>query len=161
VSLAAEPAAQGEEITEAKLKAIFLVNVLGYVEWPERPKPATYGICTAASEEFSAEVRSYVQLKGLDARVRLRNLDGARDLDGCDAVFVENDAVRRAGFLLKEAREKRVLSVGGGEGFIGKGGIIHIYLKDKKLAFDISAKAADASRIKIDARLLSLAKKVY
>lgn len=161
LSLAAGPEAHGEEVTEEKLKAIFLVNVLGYVEWPGRPRPATYEICMAASEESSSEVHSYVQSKGLDAKVRLRGLDGARNLDGCDVVFVENDTVRGAGYLLKEAREKRVLSVGGGERFIGKGGVIRVYLKDRKLAFDISATAADASRIKIDARLLSLAKKVY
>jgi len=161
ISLATGPKAHGEEVTEAKLKAIFLVNVLGYAEWPGRPKPATYGVCVAASEELSSEVRSYVQLKGLDARIQLRSLDGARNLDGCDVVFVENDTVRGETYLLKEAREKRVLSIGAGDRFIGKGGIIRIYLKDKKLAFDISATAADASRIKIDARLLSLAKKVY
>lgn len=161
VSLASGPRARGEEITEEKLKAIFLVNVIGYVEWPGRPRPSAYGVCMAASEEFSAEVRSHVQRKGLDAKVRLRSLDGARNLDGCDVVFVENDTVRGAGFLLKEAREKRVLSVGGGDRFIDTGGIIRVYLKDRKLAFDISAKTAEASRIKIDARLLSLAKKVY
>ncbi len=161
ISLTAGPGAYGEEITEEKLKALFLVNVLGYIEWPGRTKPATYGICMAASEEFSSEVRSYVQLKALDSRVLLRNLEGAWNLDGCDVVFVENDAVRGAGFLLKEAREKRVISVGGGNRFIDKGGVIHLYVKDKKLAFDISAKAADAARIRINSRLLSLAKKIY
>lgn len=153
--------ARGEEITEEKLKALFLVNVLGYVEWPGRAKPATYGVCVAASEEFASEVRTHIQLKALDSRVLVRNLDGARNLDGCDVVFVENDVVRGAGFLLKEAREKRVLSLGGGDRFIERGGVIRLYLKDKKLAFDISAKAADAARIKINSRLLSLAKKVY
>ncbi|GLI38540.1 DUF4154 domain-containing protein [Geobacter hydrogenophilus] len=161
LSLAAGPYAHGEEVTEEKLKALFVVNVLGYVEWPGRPKQATYGVCMAASEELSSEVRSYIQLKGLDARVRLRNLDGNRDLEGCDVLFVENHAVRGENFLLREAREKRVLSVGGGDRFIEKGGIIHVYLRDKKLAFDISTKAAEAGRIKIDSRLLSLAKKVY
>ena len=161
ISLASGPGAQGEEITEEKLKALFLVNVLGYVEWPGRTKPATYGVCMAASEEFASEVRSHVQLKALDSRVLVRTLDGVRNLDGCDVVFVENDTVRGAGFLLKEAREKRVLSVGGSERFIDRGGVIHLYLKDKKLAFDISAKAADAARIKINSRLLSLAKKVH
>lgn len=161
ISLATGAGAHGEEITEEKLKALFLVNVLGYVEWPGKPKPATYGVCMAASEEFFSEVRSHVQLKALDSRVLLRNLDSDRNLDGCDVVFVENDAVRGAGFLLKEAKEKRVLSVGGGDRFIDRGGVIHLYLKDRKLAFDISAKAADAARIKINSRLLSLAKKVY
>lgn len=161
VSLATGSGAHGGEVTEEKLKALFLVNALGYVEWQGRPKPATYGVCAAASDEFTVELRSHIQLKGLDARVRLRNLDVDRDLDGCDVLYVENDTVRGAGFLLKEAREKRLLSVGGGERFIARGGIIHVYLKDRKLAFDISTKAAEAARIKIDARLLSLAKKVY
>lgn len=161
LALAPGPAARGEEITEEKLKALFLVNVLGYVEWPGRAKPAAYGICMAASERFSSEVRSHLQLKTLDSRVLMRTLDGVRNLDGCDVVFLENDTVRGAGFLLKEARERHVLSVGGGDRFIDRGGVIHLYLKDKKLAFDISAKAADAAGIKIHSRLLSLAKKVY
>lgn len=161
LALAPGPAARGEEITEEKLKALFLVNILGYVEWPGRAKPAAYGVCMAASERFSSEVRSHLQLKALDSRVAVRDLDGARSLDGCDVVFLESDTVRGTGFILKEARERRVLTVGGGDRFIDQGGAVRLYLKDKKLAFDISAKAADAAGIKINSRLLSLAKKVY
>lgn len=45
--------------------------------------------------------------------MRVRNLDGNRDQEGCDVPFVENHAVRGENFLLGESREKRVLSVGG------------------------------------------------
>uniref|UniRef100_A0A831XDK4 YfiR family protein n=1 Tax=Geobacter metallireducens TaxID=28232 RepID=A0A831XDK4_GEOME len=161
LALAPGPAARGEEVTEETLKALFLVNVLGYVERPGRARPDAYGICMAASERFSSEVRSQLQLRGLGSRIAARDLDSARSLDGCDVVFLESDTVRGAGFILKEAREKGLLTVGSGDRFIDRGGIIRLYLKDKKLAFDISARTAGAAGIKINSRLLSLAKKVY
>ena len=54
-----------------------------------------------------------------------------------------------------------MLTVGESEHFVEQGGMIGFFLEDNKVRFEINLTAAEHAKLKISARLLSLAKTVF
>ncbi|ABL01224.1 YfiR family protein [Pelobacter propionicus] len=147
------------ETTTYSIKAAFLVNMLGFIEISPRPlsKPL---ICTITSEEINQNIKNYLLANNLVERVGVKNISYNRSLDQCWTLYIENNQVRGSGFMLAEARNKGILSIVG-ENYIGSGSMVYLHFIDKKLRFDFDKNLVDAAKIKIDARLLNLARKVY
>ncbi len=148
------------ETSPNSLKAAFVTKVLGYVSIPPRSDSSRPLVCTAASDDMTSEILRYLEQNDLDQKIRVRNLMYNRSLDQCWVLYIENEQVRGTSFMLSEARGKGILSIGGEEDFLAKGGMVYLYFANRKLSFDVNKTITDAARIKIDARLLTMARKV-
>jgi hypothetical protein len=157
---AAEPAAD----LESEVKAAFLYNFAKFVEWPPDafPEPsAPLAFCVYGDDPVSASLDAVTRGETLNGRRlvvrRLRDLLQVRE---CHVLFISAAEKGRLPEALSALRDARVLTVGEGQGFLDKGGMIRLFLQQNRMRFDINLDAAEACALKISSKLLRLAQAV-
>lgn len=156
-------AAGQTEVGEYRLKAAVLFHFAQFVEWP----PAALGnagapfvICIAGENPFHDDLEEAVQGKSIASRaVQIRHLKQTQAAQECHVLFVTKDDANLAG-RVSTLRKTPVLTVGESDDFLEQGGIIRMFVEDRKIRFEINQGAAEAANLKISSRLLLLAKTV-
>ncbi len=149
---------------EYRVRSALLYSISKFVEWPRRPGQAPnddFTICVLGEGGFHAVLSS--QLDGRTLRgmtVRVRKLPSWQDADRCAALFVTlaSDAI---GEGLGSLRDSAVLTVGVARGFLDRGGMIEFVQDRGRLTFEVNLGAVTAAGLRIDARVLKLARHVY
>jgi YfiR/HmsC-like len=149
---------------EYQVKAAFLFHFAQFVEWPpeafkDAASPLTY--CTAGEDPFHGALEASFNGKMIgDRPVRVVHFRQPQDIQGCQIVFLGTPEKKFISATLENLRGNPVLTVGESENFVKGGGIIGFFLEDNKVRFDINLDAAERAKLKISARLLTLAKTV-
>jgi hypothetical protein len=164
--LAAAAAAGGAaaQPSEDEVKAAFLYSFTKFVEWPEPslgPAEAPFAFCALGAGPLGGTLEAAVRgkrVRGRPAVVR-RPADLA-DLGGCRILFVGGSQAGRVPEILAALRDRPVLTVGDHEGFVGAGGMVELFLRDRRVQFRVDQGAADDARLAISAKLLGLAERV-
>jgi hypothetical protein len=148
--------------SEYEVKAAFLYNFLSFVDWPDGAVPAgTFTIAVVGRDPFGAvldDVVSGEQHEG--RRIVVRRVARARDADGAQIAFLGVTDAQLAG-ALADLAGKPVLTVGEGRDFAKRGGIIQLRMQGGRVRFDVNARAATVSGLKISSHLLKLAVTVH
>jgi hypothetical protein len=158
------PAPAEEPSLEYRIKAAFIYKFGGFVEWPheafESPdSPLTIGVIGPP------DVMQAVQLTTASQRVNgravsVRKLAFGDPMSGLHILFItRSDAASLAG-ALAAARGRAVLTVTETEPPARLDSIINFVIVEDKVRFDIALPPADASGLKISARLLAVARRV-
>ena len=154
-------AARADEAPEAEMKAAFLYNFAKFVAWPDATIAADgqgFLLCYDGGRELGKA------LKGLEGKavgtavILVRHVTSAAEIDGCRLLHLE--AAWTAGLPEERVSRRGLLTVGNGEGFAETGGIIGFYRANLTLRFIINVDAASRAGLKIDAKLLNLARVV-
>jgi len=149
---------------EYRLKAAYLYNFLLYVTWPDEAfededSPLVIGVL--GNDPLGTaldEVARRKKAKGRDIHVRrFRSWD---DFQPCHVLFLPRtagtDAVREA---IRRTEGKPLLLVGEAPGAAMLGATINFYLDfDRTIGFEINVDATAERRLRVDARLLKLAR---
>jgi hypothetical protein len=139
---------------EPSVKAAFLYHFARFVEWPEPPAEIVIGLLGA--DPFGPLLDQEVAGKSVGGRALVvRRLDSAEAGRRCAIVFIalDGDALTRALEALKGAP---VLTVGDNAEFIHRGGMIGFVRVENHVSLEIDADKAEAARLRISSRLLSL-----
>jgi hypothetical protein len=154
--------AQDSQPSEYEVKAAFIFNFAKFVEWPQGAFADTrspFCIGVLGDGASSADLDRTVRGKTLNNRSvtvkRCRALDEARK---CHVVFIEASEKRRLQEICSSLDTAAVLTVGETEGFIQSGGMISFFREGNKLRFEINNEAAKHAGLKVNSKLLSLAK---
>lgn len=148
------PRAQEDASPEYRVKAEYLVNLIKYVEWPN----AVLGpllVCVAGQNPFGTTLDNFVRnetFRGAPVQARvILEPDPA-----CNLVF----APRTSNVLvyLRASAGMPVLTVGETPRFLEQGGMIRFYPDGANVRFDINRDAAERAGLRINARLLELAR---
>lgn len=155
----------GDASLEYQVKAAFLLNFLKFVEWPQdgaqSVKPgAPLVVGVYGDNPFGSELANSFSGKVVDGHpVQLRFCNTEDEAGQCHLLFVGNG--RKLTPLLENMQSKNVLTVGESGDFLRGGGLIRFVIDDERVRFEISLAAADRARLRISAKLLQLARKVY
>ncbi len=160
------PLAQGQSSgsSEYDVKAAFLFHFAQFVEWPpeafkDASSPLTY--CTIGEDPFHGALEQSLNGKTIGARpLRVQHLKQTQEITGCQVLFVGAGEARRLGGAIAGVSGNGVLLVGETEHFIQEGGIIGFCLEQNKIRFEINLEAAGKAKLKISAKLLTLARTV-
>lgn len=147
----ASPSLQ-EGVTEADLRAAYLFNFVRFTEWPEgafNGNGDELRIGVLGSEEALAEIQKKLEGKSVGKRV-LKFKRGAvpGDLKSCALVFVSDAQKAQISAVVETFKGEPVLTVGESEGFVSSGGIINLYIDDKRMKYDINVDALGRARLK-------------
>lgn len=82
------------------------------------------------------------------------------ELKGCQIIFVSRSEERRYGKILESAKGTNAPTVGETDGFLQAGGIVELNFENDTLKFEVNLTAARAANLKLDSRLLAMAKRV-
>lgn len=146
---------QGRATSEYEVKAAYLLNFARFIEWPASNEP--FSICIVGDDPFQGALDRLVEGETVNGRsIIVRRL--ARWQEPCRILFVSRST--RDVFLILRQTGRGVLTVGEEPGFLSVGGMINFVVDDRKVKFDVNLKAATESSIRIDSRLLRVAKSV-
>ena len=165
--LLAVPAARSQdtEPSEYKLKAAFLYNFAKFVDWPEssvaNPESA-FAVCVLGKDPFGQLLDDTLLNKKIaDRRVVVERLKDKSEARRCQMVFVSAAEGPNLPAILDATKGASVLLVGDTPDFAASGGTIEFTLEDGRIRFIINTDAADRAKLRVDSKLLALAKIVH
>lgn len=149
---------------EYQVKAAFLFNFAKFVEWPAdafTDPQDPVAICILGKDPFGESLDQVVRGETVNGRPlavrRPRQAPEARD---CQILFLGSMERQRQDEILTAVEGASILTVGEGDGFLTGGGVIRFVLEQNRVRFDVNLDAAEANRLKLSSRLLSLARAV-
>lgn len=156
--------AQANNALERQVKAAYLYKFAGFVEWPEgsftRPDSAVV-IGVAGADALAEQLEQTVAGHTANGRpLQVRRVKRGDSLAGIHMLFVAAQDKALAQDLLTASRGQPVLTVTDADETFGLGSMINFVIADERLRFEVSLRPAQASRLKISARMLSAAYRV-
>jgi YfiR/HmsC-like len=162
--IAANAAGQATPSGEYAVKAAFLFHFAEFVEWPveafhDASTPITY--CTTGEDPFRGALDDSLRAKVVGNRgVRVKHLKEGDSTKDCQILFIGAAESKRTTSILANVKGSAVLTVGESPNFAESGGMIEFCREANKIRFDINLAAVGAAKLKMSARLLTLAKTV-
>ena len=149
---------------EYQIKAAFLCKFGNYVQWP----PEVLGggsdpfvIAVTGDDRITEEVsRASAGLLVEGRPIVVRTLRRGDPIAGVHLLFVARSDDRNLREWLTAARPLPVLTVTESDQGLALGSIINFVVADNKVRFDVAPPPSDRAALKVDSRLLGVARKV-
>ena len=162
--LARVPASETETPLEYQIKAAFIYNFTGFVEWPPETSPRTsrpLTIGVLGKDPFGDALDLAIKGKAVHgSNILIRRFARIEDLDRCDLLFISRDMLDRLDVILKRIVGQHVLTVAEEHARLQDDVVITLLISDNKVRFEINRDAAEAEGLTISSKLLSLAQAV-
>ncbi len=164
-SVGAVRAAEPELPREARIKAVLILRMIKFVDWPAETLVRTDNlqICTWGEGATSSALQNLQGQKVREQEVRVRRLQSLPSLDtrGCHVLYVAEAARAEVNAsALYGSGSKAMLTISDMPDFGKRGGIISLVQQDNKIGFDVQLRHARAGGLQIGAPLLELARSV-
>lgn len=149
---------------EYRIKAVALLNVAKFTQWPTRalPRPGSpfvFGI--KGDDPFGNSLTEALQGETISGHpVTAQLLKPEDEGHNCHLLFIGRSEAAKLGEILKSLEGKPILTVSDVEEFTGHGGMIQFVLQEDRVRFDINASAATNSDLKLSSKLLSVARRI-
>lgn len=151
--------------SETRLKAAFLYKFASYVEWPPQNAPGPGAPLVIGVMDADALMRELSEItvgRSIDDHpIEVRRLDPSEPLAGVQILFIGNRRGSQLDTQLLPTRRQPILTVTESRGAISNGSIINFTVERDRVRFEVSLAAAEASRLKLSSRLLSVASRVH
>jgi hypothetical protein len=151
-----------EPQAEVKVKAAFLLNFAGFVEWPAAAfQSAADAIVIGiyGADPFRDFLDRLVESEVISGRkLEIRRYRPGTTPSGCHILFVSESEARTLPSLLERLRKQPVLTVSNLPGFTEQGGMIQLRTERGRIRFQINQSAAQAAGLTLSSRLLRLSR---
>ena len=151
--------ADAQKVSEPAIKAAIAHKITKFVQWPNEENPATPQIrfCIA---ESPAVFQAMMQLQPHPVRGRSLTVvnidDPAAISSSCDALYVGDTGPGKQQAWLSGAADRPILTFTESDTQNARG-IVTLYVRNKRVRFDIDSDASARAGISIGAQLLQLA----
>jgi hypothetical protein len=163
--IAGSPARVGNAATvasDAAVKAAFLFNFAKFTEWPSLAAGTPIVACVAGDEDIGAELTNTVRGQTIGGHtITVRKPQDSSFWMECQLLFIGDGESRHFAATGPPFKAQPILTVSDNKGFSQIGGIIELYVDQGRLRFLINLDAAERAKLRLSARLLSLAKVVH
>jgi len=152
-------------VSEFKVKAVYLVKFIEFVDWPDGAFPATNSplvIGVLGTDPFGRmldEVAEGEMIK--NRRVVVRRFHNAKEAEDANVLFIDKSESSRLRSILPSLQDRSILTVSDIEGFSDKGGVVRFIIENNKVHFRINVGAARRANLQISSKLLQLADVVH
>jgi hypothetical protein len=126
-----------------------LVNFPDYIKWPTENASITVGIL--GDDPFGDAL----------TKVNVKRSKKLEDLKDCQVIFISKSEQANLNSIFESIGSANILTVGESEEFARQGGVIGFVPEGDKYRFAINTGAARRAGLKIDLRLLKIAKAVF
>jgi hypothetical protein len=155
---------QAGDATEAQLKAAYLYQFGGFVEWPPQAftaADAPFTIGLVGADAIAQELEQIVATRTVHGRrVLVRRLQPEESLAGLQVLFVAEPHAAALPRMLAAGAGVALLVVTDASEGLPPGSAINFVAVDGRVRFDIAPGQAERSRIRISARLLAVARRI-
>jgi hypothetical protein len=157
-------AAQAQTADEYQVKAAYMYNLAKFVDWPSQAfegasQPIVF--CVLGQTRLSRPLQDAVVGKVVGQRpLVFRQLTDSRLVGNCQVMFIASADKKQLRQTLADVRLLSVLTVGEAEYFLDEGGIVRFLLEEDRVRLEFNLDAADAAKLHISSKLLSLGRTV-
>ena len=146
--------------TEQRVKATFLFNFAQFVDWPDSALPARgapFVIGILGKDPFNTFLDELVRGQTIKERkLEIRRLKRMEEINECQVVFVSDSEQARFDRVIARCGTNSILTVGEGDQFARRGGMIAFVPAGNKVRFRINREAAESASLSISSKLLRL-----
>ncbi len=145
---------------EYRLKAAIVYRFPQFVEWPAAALSGrdALEICVAEPNPLGDTLAELTAGESLnDRRIEVRYVSADQDIASCHVLFIPARAPDK---LLARTASLPILTIGETDDFLNGGGIIKLRVVDRKVRFEIDARAAARAGLTLSSQLLRLASNV-
>lgn len=146
------------QVSEYRLKAVFLFNFAQFVEWPPTALPrddAPFVIGVLGKDPFGADLDGVVRGEAVNrhplAVERYRDVADVRD---CQILFIAASELAHLEPIMAALRGRSILTVSDADGAALHGVMIGLVRQDNRIRLRIDLQAARASNLTISSKLL-------
>jgi hypothetical protein len=147
---------------EYEVKAAFLLNFTKFVDWPADAFSDPDGritICILGKDPFGASLDDLLREESVNGhKLAVRRIAATPSAHSCQIVFLEAAQTETVNMLA--GMGPGVLTVGEGERFLRRGGMIAFVVDKRRVRFDIDQRALENAGLKVSSKLLSVARAV-
>jgi hypothetical protein len=151
-------------MSESEVKAMFVYNFLKFVEWPAHTPlgPGDPFVVLIVGEGPTADATErFLETRGIgDRPLFVRRVKWDQSLAGARAVFIVEQDPKKLRHVLDAAAPAGVLTIGEGDDFTTRGGVIALLVLDRKVRFDVDTSAAQTAGLRVSSKLLALTRVV-
>lgn len=143
-----------------EIKATYLFNFAKFIDWPVgKLEKDPISLCVMGKESVKISLEKLALGKFIKNRpLEVRQLDSINEIKSCHILFIGAAESKNLPEILRKIRFEKVLSVGDTSDFIEQGGQVQFFVKEDKIAFEVNLPALEQAGLKIDARVLNIAK---
>ena len=145
---------------EAKFKAVFTLNFIRYVGWPESSKQGDFVIGVVRSKEVADWLKEQSAGKPFGFQnIVIKEFKTLEEIDGCQVLFVSSVINMRnnGALLMDKAKLKNSLVVTEAEGATNYGAAINFVVRDGVLKFELHKANAARMGLQFSSRLEGMA----
>ena len=157
-------AVPAQEASEQALKVAFIYNFAKFTTWPasafaDPAAPVT--VCVVGKHDFGDAFESIAGKSVGGRSVVVKYLSSYKAKDECQVIYVASSEKARLPKIVSAAKEAHALVVSDTHGFVDGGTIINMVRRgDDHIGFEINARVAGESGLKLSSKLLNLAERV-
>ena len=157
-------AAEDDASLEQRVKAAFLYQFAGYVEWPpnsfaQTGTPVT--IAVLGADTLAAELSQVVTGRTVGGRpVMVKRVKPGESLAGVHILFIGRAENARLSHFAQPAQPRAILTVTESDGALAQGSMINFVLVDRRVRFEVGLDAAEKNGLRLSSRLLAVAQQV-
>lgn len=158
--------ARSDSFSEYQVKAVFLYNLINFVEWPEpsfHTAEPLFTIGILGPNPFGRELAHTVANETVhDRAIRIVHYTDPAELDQqpCQLLFVTIGLDQAWADLRVKLASKSILSVSDQDGFADQGGMINLLTTGNRIQLEINLDNARQAGLNISSKLLNLARVV-
>lgn len=163
VSYAARAATPPEPPLEYQVKAVCVLNVARFVDWPQsvfKDASTPFVIGVLGDNPFGPLLEQAVNNETIRHRkIVVRSITQAEAATGCQILFISRSERNNLPAIFQALGTASVLTISEIEGFSRNGGMLGLSLENSKIRFELSRQAAHLAhqaRLKIDSQFLML-----
>lgn len=163
IALLHEAAPQQSPTSEYDLKSAYILNFIKFTDWPGNSafvKNDRIVIGIVGSDPFGKSTKTIEGVVARDRVIEVVRFPNVKSIGACDVLFVPASEFESLDSILDAIKGKSILTIGEHDGFVKKGGIINLYIEEKRVRFEINTDNAAAAGFKIRSQVMALAKVV-
>lgn len=149
----------GQSVSEAQLKAAFMINFAKLTTWRELAPAAPITLCTVGDDDVGSAVAHMVQGQRVDGHALVASQPLAdAGWESCQILFLGQPGAARALSRIRGEASGTLVTVSDEQGFASNGGAIEFFNEGSRLRFAVNLGEVDESRVVLSSRLLQLAR---
>jgi hypothetical protein len=151
-----------KEVGEYHVKAIFLLNLAHFVNWPEESQTtdAPFAICIYGPDPFGSFLdRAVAGESILNRPITIEHYTRLSDLsrNSCGILFFNSSVLPDWELIYPQVINRPVLTVGDSVGFTQMGGMVNLLETGQRIQIQVNYQAVLKSGLSMSAKLLNLA----
>ena len=156
--------AQSNPLSEYEVKAAFLYHFAQFVEWPpaafaDAKSPIIIGVL--GENPFGTDLDETLRGEKVNNRpLEVQRYHRVDEIKTCHVLFISRSDANRLEQILVSLKDRSILTVGDGDDFVQRGGMIRLATAQNKIRLIINVDAAKAANVTISSKLLRAAELV-